>query len=84
MVCAWVGNSFSYPLQPNATLGDPGGHFICHLALNFKAVISRSGLFTKPDGACDSKIESFMHSEAINEPIWGEVYAYSYLLAFCF
>lgn len=34
----------------------------------------------EPDCACDSEIESFMHSEAINEPILGEVY----LLAFCF
>lgn len=77
MVCAWVGKSFSHPLR----LRPP---YESTLVSSFVALL----LILKPHSqkwvisaacVCDSKIESFMHSEAINEPILGEIY----LLAFC-
>lgn len=53
---------------------------MCHCALNFKITFPKVGYFPSLT-VWASKIEPFMHSEAINEPISGEMYLL-YLLVF--
>lgn len=80
MVCVLVGNSFFHLLQPNSSLRGPLLVISCVTLLLISKPHFQKWVVYEPDRACDSKIESFMHSEAISEPVWGEVY----LLAFCF
>lgn len=59
-----------------------GLHPLCETLLASKFItllfifihVPRSELFQQCDCVCGSKIELFMHSHAINEPIWGEVH----------